>query len=411
MHTDHQHPTSWVIVLITWCFALAGAAPALAHQKLTAYRTAKVDLRSDADRETVQAIATHMDQSLDGYRQELGVGSRTGAGRPLVYLFAEEGAYQRHLRGLGLDGRGSGGMFYFTPKETALALPLGESSRTRILEVVQHEGFHQFAHATFKAGLPTWLNEGLAEYFGDALVRRGRFTAGLIPATRLDHLRQANKQGKLISLSKLTSLDGRSWAAALRSGESRTLYEQAWSVVYFLKHGDGDATSRRFDRLLSMMAQGRSYSESLRAAFGPSGLTSYEQRWLRAITKDLEPDAFSTTRDRVLFTAEALRWLQMNAPDQIPSNFENLGEMLKRRHFTTTTSAHGVQVVRRASDPRYFPGADAGRQMPRPANLELLKPAGKDLPPGISAVGVWPRIKLTWSRDKQGRLVDHLSYD
>ncbi len=410
----HMRIQTSLRVLLVVALTTAFVSPANAHQKLTAYRTAKVDLRSDADRETVQAIASHIDHSLDGYRQELGVGSRAGAGRggrPLVYLFTDERGYHQHLAGLGLNGIGSGGMFYYLRKETAMALPLGESSRTRILEIVQHEGFHQFAHSTFKARLPTWLNEGLAEYFGDALVRRGKFTAGLVPATRLDHLRQAHQQDKLIPLDELTSLDGRSWAAALRSGEARTLYEQAWSVVYFLKHGDGDATSRRFDRLLSMMAQGKPYAESLRAAFGSSGLSSYEQRWLKAITSDLAPDAFSTTRDRVLFTAEALRWLHTNAPGQTPDSFKKLGVLLKSRNFTTTTSAHGVQVVRKAEDPRYFPGPDAGRQMPRPATLELLRPTAKDLPPGISAVGVWPRIKLTWSRDKQGRLIDHLSYD
>ncbi|MCB1282508.1 MAG: hypothetical protein KDB18_13380, partial [Salinibacterium sp.] len=70
-----------------------------------------------------------------------------------------------------------------------------------------------------------------------------------------------------------------------------------------------------------------------------------------------------------------------------------------------------VTVVRSASDPRYFPGPDGGRQMPRPAKLELIKSGSRDLPPGVTAVGVWPRIRLTWTRDKQGRLVDLLRYE
>ena len=33
--------------------------------------------------------------------------------------------------------------------------------------VVQHEGFHQFAHAVIGGELPIWVNEGLADYFGE----------------------------------------------------------------------------------------------------------------------------------------------------------------------------------------------------------------------------------------------------
>ncbi len=406
-----MNPCRSLAALLALVALVALAMPATAQDKLIAYRTTKLDVRSDADRETVQAIAAHLDHTLDGYRQELGVGSRAGSARPMMYLFADEQGYHRHLSSVGLNGRGSGGMYYSMPAGTALAIPLGETPRTRTLQVVQHEGFHQFAHAAFGAGLPTWLNEGLAEYFADALVRGGRFTAGLAPATRLDHLRQAQQQDKLISLAELTRLDGQAWSVALRKGDARTQYEQAWSVVYFLRHGDGDATRRRFDRLLAMMAQGSSYDDALRAAFGSSGLDTYEQRWLNVIGSSLEPDAFSTTRDRVLFAAEALRWLHANHPELMPKTYKDLGELLKRANYSTTSTSHGVSVVRRADDPRYFPGPEASRLMPRPANLELVRLGSADLPPSVSAVGVWPRIRLTWSRDKQGRLIDHLNYE
>src|SRR3954468_12999444 len=51
--------------------------------------------------------------------------------------------------------------------------------------VVQHEGFHQFAHAVIGGKVPMWADEGLAEYFGEGLFTGDGFVAGLIPQARL----------------------------------------------------------------------------------------------------------------------------------------------------------------------------------------------------------------------------------
>ena len=50
----------------------------------------------------------------------------------------------------------------------------GEHITAYTWHTVQHEGFHQFAHAVIGGDIPTWLNEGLAEYFGEALFTGGR---------------------------------------------------------------------------------------------------------------------------------------------------------------------------------------------------------------------------------------------
>ena len=36
--------------------------------------------------------------------------------------------------------------------------------------VAQHEGFHQFAWSRFAEDLPVWVNEGMAEFFGESVI-------------------------------------------------------------------------------------------------------------------------------------------------------------------------------------------------------------------------------------------------
>src|SRR5215207_7370510 len=57
--------------------------------------------------------------------------------------------------------------------------------------VVQHEAFHQFAAAAPGTELPAWLNEGLGEYFGEALFTGDGYVCGVVPEWRLKRVKQS----------------------------------------------------------------------------------------------------------------------------------------------------------------------------------------------------------------------------
>ncbi len=401
-----------VLALLAACIALM-APGAVGQPQLRPYVAGNVDLRSDADRDTVHAIARHYHRMLDGYRRVLNIPPGGDDDRPLVYLLSTREVYEAHLQSRGIDGGYSGGIHYWSREhnERAVALPLDSDLRSRVLAVAQHEGFHQFAAARFEHPIPMWLNEGLAEYFEDGLVHRGSFKVGFVPAHRLDHLREAHRQGKWLTLQELLTIDNEAWHEAMRRGSGRTLYEQAWSLVHFLRHSNGPGGgTRRFDLMMQELARGKTYEEAMRRAYGSRGLPSLEPLWERVTLEQLEPDGLSTTRNRILFAAMGLKSIHENAPDRMPSSYEALGEMLKQANFQVRHTSHGITTVQRARDPRYFPAADA-RPSPRQQRLQLTRPAGRDLPPGVEAVATRPRITLSWSRDNQGRLIDHLSFE
>ena len=71
-------------------------------------------------------------------------------GHPNVYMFARQRDYLDTLRTqFGINGMGSGGMFFVSPRGAGLAFWTEGLPRQRVAHVVQHEGFHQFAYAFF----------------------------------------------------------------------------------------------------------------------------------------------------------------------------------------------------------------------------------------------------------------------
>jgi hypothetical protein len=119
--------------------------------------------------------------------------------------------------------------------------------------VVQHEAFHQFAAATTGSALPAWLNEGLGEYFGEALFTGDAYVAGMVPAWRLARVRESIRDGRFSPLAGFTRLSQEDWNSDLKLER----YDQAWSIVHFFLHGDGGELRPRLVRYVRALAEGK----------------------------------------------------------------------------------------------------------------------------------------------------------
>ncbi len=139
--------------------------------------------------------------------------------------------------------------------------------------VVQHEGFHQFAHAVIHAHLPIWVDEGLAEYFGEAQFTGDGYVAGLIPAGRLRqiHLGLDKKIFKTVNdIMNLTQLE---WNGALAVAN----YDQAWSMTHFLVHADAGKYQSAFSAFINDMSHGKAWDAAWQNNFG--GSEGFEDKW------------------------------------------------------------------------------------------------------------------------------------
>ena len=85
-----------------------------------------------------------------------------------------------------------------------------------------------------------WVNEGLAEYFGDGLIVGRKMKLGLATQERVEAVRHAVREAAAIEFDDLLDITSEQWHRNMQGGSSRghLQYHQSWSVVYFLIQGD-----------------------------------------------------------------------------------------------------------------------------------------------------------------------------
>src|SRR5215475_12552356 len=106
-----------------------------------------------------------------------------------------------------------------------------------LTSVVYHELSHYFISRRL-ASRPTWLNEGLSEYFSTALIHDDEVTLGGIPPERLQIL----KTTPLLPLKELFAVDS-----------SSAYYTEAWAFVHYMLHG---VHERQFKEYLEGLTKG-----------------------------------------------------------------------------------------------------------------------------------------------------------
>jgi hypothetical protein len=139
---------------------------------------------------------------------------------------------------------------------------------------VQHEGFHQFIVAAVGYGIPIWANEGLAEYFGTGLFTGDHFIVGLIPAGRAARVKALIQGGRMRSLADMMRLSHEAW----NSSATMVDYDQAWSMVHFLVHGDDERYQAAFEQFLRKVSSGADWERAWVDTLGRN-VAEFERRW------------------------------------------------------------------------------------------------------------------------------------
>ena len=365
-------------------------------------------IHTDLSREEVGPIAAHMDAIFQQYTQRFaGFRSRRRGSMPL-YLFKERDTYLAFMQRVGIDASGSGGMFFVMPDAQGLATWTDGRGRRELYEVLQHEGFHQFAYDYIGPALPVWVNEGIAQYYEDAIIVGSRMKMGLANARRIDLVKRAIENSGTIPVQELTTMTGNVWAAALRGNPERASlqYAQSWSIVYFLIHAEDGKYQSAFIRYLNLVSNGRNTDTAFAQAFGTSDTTAMQARWLE-FAKTQEVDELTRTMERMEFLGQGLLFLHGKEGVTPPGSLDDLKRELQRRRFRVTRSTGGLETTYDAADEelyRFQPGK--GEAMA----FELLPPSREGLPPRVRATGLSPVPVLEWSRNEEGEPVAEIEF-
>jgi len=390
------------------CAILIGAAPAQAA-KLKPYYAKHYAIQTALTRDETRVLAEHMDRVFEAYQRKFArMGLQAKKQKPMeMYLFRTRKQYVRFMAGHKVSAANTGGMFFYLPKIRGLATFTQDRSVTETCAVLQHEGFHQFAFNYIGPKLPIWVNEGLAQYFEDGILVRGRLHLDMANARRIESIKDALRNRRAIDFARMLSISESEWSEVLKASpdNARLLYDQAWSMVFFLATAENGRYVKPFREYLRTVADGSESAAAFRQAFGAPDMGVLERQW-HQFALAAEPDAINIAITRLTFLGQALQVLfEKKMP--MPEDLDELRKTLRRAQFRITRTSHGLTTEYLATDDslyRYPMGRNGARK------FQLLGRARDDLPPRITAQGMKPEPTLVWSRDAEGKLVQDVVF-
>jgi len=174
-------------------------------------------------------------------------------------------------------------------------------------DTLLHESTHMMLYLWGKAknfSFPSWIDEGLAEYFGgsayrpDARSKKRVFTQGLQKPWRLDEIRRQIRNNTVEPLDTLLLTPP--------EGFQGVHYSHAWSLIHFIAHHDKGRYARRLNRycrdLMRTVREGERTVELFEKMF-KTKVGELEMQW-RKYVMAMKP---VTAADR-LALADTLEW-------------------------------------------------------------------------------------------------------
>lgn len=125
--------------------------------------------------------------------------------------------------------------------------------------------FHEYVHAHLTEnvpGVPMWLNEGLAEFYGSLQFSGGEAVLG----ATLPHYLRLLRSNELLPLETLFSIDARS-PHYNEQDKTGIFYGESWALVHYLMLG-GQGRQEQFRRFLARVGRGENVTKALENSFG-----------------------------------------------------------------------------------------------------------------------------------------------
>jgi hypothetical protein len=245
---------------------LSAVASAQQQQKLERYEGRYYIIHTDLAGDDLREAELRMAKMAEEYHDRTKDFSGDISDKLPFFLFRREADY---LAAGGAE-RTAG---FFDPASNTLMAVAGEELSRETWSVVQHEGFHQFARAVIGGKLPVWVNEGLAEYFGEGVFTGDGFVTGVIPAARLRRIRDEMRNGEFKPIRDIMFLPHGQWNREM----SIVNYDQAWSMVQFLAHGEGGKYQAAFGGFMRAIGSGQQWERAWLNNFGSA--EGFEQKW------------------------------------------------------------------------------------------------------------------------------------
>ncbi len=225
---------------------------------------------SDASQKDARRVSRQFDQ-VRALLKEVWPWASLDPPRPVMILAVrDEGGLKRLLPAY-WEHKGHvrpGGVFVSAPDRNWVALRMDVSRFREDDEAWANPYllvFHEYVHLVLRlnfGALPTWLDEGLAEFWGNAIIEDDRVYEG---RHILYHLLTLRERAPM-PLARLFAVTHAS--PEYSEGNRATIfYAESWALVHYLAIG-ADARKGQLNRLVTLLKAGKRPDEAAREAFG-----------------------------------------------------------------------------------------------------------------------------------------------
>jgi hypothetical protein len=253
------------LLVLFVAFSLAAAPP-----QLKVYQGRFYEIHTDLTGDELREAELRMTRMAEVYKDRTKDFSGTVGHKFPFFLYKNADDY--YAAG-GMEGSAG----YFDPNNDTLMAMVAPDQAGQpgdyTWHTIQHEGFHQFARAVIGGELPIWVNEGLAEYFGEGVFTGDGMVTGVIPQDRLERIREQINAKRFKTIKEMMLLPHSEWNKKLKMEN----YDQAWSMVQFLAHGENGKYQRAFGGFMRSLSTGHQWQQAWQANFGSA--VGFEDAW------------------------------------------------------------------------------------------------------------------------------------
>jgi tetratricopeptide (TPR) repeat protein len=242
---------------LVWCLVLFCAVPVRsADEAWVKVQTPHFLVLSNGSQTDAREVATNFEQ-VHAVFAEIFPKLRTEASAETIVLAVkDERTFVELVPAEKKIAQNIGGQFFKGWEKDYVLVRLDVRGEGRV--VVYHEYIHKLLHLNFTR-LPTWLDEGLAEFFGNTEVRKDQALIG-IPSPRVGVLRSRAPLPLQTLLSVRPNLGDAS--------EASMFYAEAWCLTHFLMVGQGTSGIDRMNSYLASLQKGADAQKAFEEAFG-----------------------------------------------------------------------------------------------------------------------------------------------
>ncbi|MFT7484590.1 MAG: tetratricopeptide (TPR) repeat protein [Candidatus Paceibacteria bacterium] len=183
------------------------------------------EVAANIDSRTTRLIAREADQALAHYAQQLGALPSKNPKRKL-YVFSGSQGYSKYIEGVE-PANPENTLGVFSPRLKQILL-WNQPELGHTMRVVRHEVMHSYTDVTL-GEMPTWLSEGIAEYYAQAKQESGQWKLGLDVELHMGALKRLGL--RKLSVEQLLTLSHEEFMA-----NSQYSYPTSWALVHYLLH-------------------------------------------------------------------------------------------------------------------------------------------------------------------------------